>query len=44
VFLAKFMVVNIHWTVLLDLNTGLEYWTDIFLVFTHAMVSLIDSH
>ena len=28
----------------LDCTTGLEYWTDIFLVFTHAMVSLIDSH
>ena len=30
----------------LDWTTGLEYWTwhDIFLVFTHVVVSVIDSH
>ena len=26
------MVVSNHWTVLLDWNTGMDYWTDIFLV------------
>jgi len=31
----------IHWTGLLNWNTGLEYWTDTFLVFTHVMVGLI---
>jgi len=36
--------VYIHWTGLLDWNTGLDYWTDIFLVFTHVVVGLIDFH
>ena len=31
--------VSIHWTGLLDWNTGLDYWTGIFLVFTHILVS-----
>jgi len=30
--------VSIHWTGLLDWNTGLDYWTDVFLVFTHVVV------
>jgi len=29
---------SIHWTGLLDQNTRLDYWTDIILVFTHAVV------
>jgi len=40
------MVVSNHWTGLLDWNTGLDYWTDTFLVFKHivvVVVSLIDS-
>jgi len=40
------MVVSNHWTGLLDWNTGMEYWTDIFLVFKHiavVVVSLIES-
>ena len=36
--------VYFHWTRLLDWNTGLDYWTDIFLVFTHVVVGLIDFH
>ena len=32
-----------HWTGLLDWNTGLGYWTDIFLVFTHSEVGFIES-
>ena len=32
-----------HWTGLLDWNTGLDYWTDIFLVFTHSEVGFIES-
>ena len=28
----------------LDWKIGLDYWTDIFLVFTHAVVGLIDFH
>ena len=35
------MVVYNHWTGLLDWNTGLDYWTDIFLVFTHVEVGLM---
>ena len=31
-----------HWTGLLD-NIGLDYWTDIFWVFTHSEVGFIDS-
>jgi len=27
-----------HWTGLLEWTTGLEYWTDIFLVFAHFVV------
>ena len=27
-----------QWTELLDWNTGLDYWTGIFLVFTHSKV------
>jgi len=27
-----------HWTGLLEWITGLEYWTDIFLVFTYTVV------
>ena len=30
-----------HWTGLLDWNTGLDYWTDIFFVFTHSEVGLL---
>ena len=36
----KWGVTN-HWTGLLDWNTGLDYWTDIFLVFTHSEVGLL---
>jgi len=32
------MGVTNHWTGLLDWNTGLDYWTHIFLVFTHSEV------
>ena len=35
--------VTIQWTGLLDWNTGLDYWTDIFLVFTHSEVGFIES-
>jgi len=28
----------------LNRNTGLDYWTDMFLVFTHVVVGLIESH
>jgi len=28
-------VVSNHWTGLLDWNTGMDYWTDIFFGFTH---------
>jgi len=27
-----------HWTGLLEWTAGLEYWTNIFLVFTHVVV------
>ena len=30
-----------YWTKTLDWNTGLDYWTDIFLIFTHVNL-LID--
>ena len=33
--------VTIQWTGLLHWNTGLDYWTDIFLVFVHSMVGFI---
>ena len=33
--------VTIQWTGLLDWNTGLDYWTDIFLVFAHSMVGFL---
>ena len=33
-----------HWTALLDWNTGMDYCTDIFLVFIHFLVSLIELH
>jgi len=39
-------VVCNHWTGLLDWNTGMDYWTDIFLDFKHIAVvvlSLIES-
>jgi len=39
-------VVSNHWTGLLGRNTGMDYWTDTFLVFKHivvVVVSLIDS-
>ena len=32
-----------HWTGLLDWNTGLDYWTDILLVFTHSEIGFIES-
>ena len=32
-----------HWTGLLDWNTGLDYWTDIFLIFTHSEIGFIES-
>ena len=35
--------VTIQWTGLLDWNTGLDYWTDIFLVFAHSMVGFMES-
>ena len=35
--------VTIQWTGLLDWNTGLDYWTDLFLVFTHSEVGFIES-
>ena len=35
--------VTIQWTGLLDWNTGLDYWTDIFLVFAHSMVGFMGS-
>ena len=35
--------VYIHWTGLLDWNTGLDYWTDIFLVIIDVVVVLIDA-
>jgi len=41
-----YIVVSNHWTGLLDWNTGMDYWTDIFLVYKHiavVVVSLIDS-
>ena len=34
--------VTIQWTGLLDWNAGLDYWTDIFLVFTHSEVGFIE--
>ena len=36
----------IQWTGILDWNTKLDYWPDIFLIFTHVVVigKLIDSH
>jgi len=40
------LVVSNHWTGLLDWNTGMDYWTDIFLVFKYivvVVVSLIES-
>ena len=37
------MGVTIQWTGLLDWTTGLDYWTDIFLVFTHSEVGFIES-
>ena len=30
-----------HWTGLLDWNTGLDYWTHTFLVFTHSEVMFV---
>ena len=35
--------VTIQWTGLLDWNTGLDYWTDMFLVFAHSMVGFMES-
>ena len=35
--------VTIQWTRLLDWNTGLDYWTDIFLIFAHSMVGFMES-
>ena len=37
------MGVTNHWTGLLDWNTGLDYWTHIFLVFTHSEVIFVMS-
>ena len=40
-WLGKYQIkedVTTHWTGLLDWNTGLDYWTDIFLVFTHLVL------
>ena len=36
--------VSIHWTGLLDWNTGLDYWTGILLVFTHSKVLFLVLH
>jgi len=36
--------VRVHHFLRWLLFSGLDYWTDIFLVFTHVVVSLIDSH
>jgi len=44
--LGIYMVVSNHWSGLLDWNTGMDYWTDIFLIFKHivvVVVSLINS-
>ena len=35
--------VTIQWTGLLDWTTGLDYWTDIFLVFVHSVVGFMES-
>ena len=37
------MGVTIQWTGLLHWNTGLDYWTDIFLAFAHSMVGFTES-
>jgi len=37
------MGVTNHWTGLLDWNTGLDYWTHIFLVFTLSEVTFVMS-
>ena len=34
-----FMGVYKQWNGLLDWNSGMDYWTDIFLVFTHVWVA-----
>ena len=34
------MGVTIYWTELVDWNTGLNYWTEIFLFFTQVVVRL----
>ena len=41
---CKILCVYIHWSGLLDWNSGLDYWTDIFLVFTCNTVDLIHSY
>jgi len=33
-----------HWTGVLEWTTGLEYWTDIFLAFTHVVVVKLIFH
>ena len=37
------MGVTNHWTELMDWNTELDYWTDIFLVFSHSEVTFVMS-
>ena len=34
----KFLAVTIHWTGLLDWNTGLDYWTEVFSFFGQEYV------
>ena len=34
--------ITIQWTGLLDWTTGLDYWTDIFLVFAHSLVGFYE--
>ena len=36
-----FSVVSNHWTGLLDWNTGMDYWTGIFLFYTFLRVGLL---
>ena len=35
------MVVSNHWTGLLEWNTGMDYWTDIFWFYTYLRVGLL---
>ena len=42
-YITSVKSVTIQWTGLLDWNTGLDYWTDIFLVFVHSVVGFMGS-